>query len=60
MEIDRKDTNILIGKRLREARTNMNKSKAEFACLLDVTEEHYRKLEAGTTGLSADKIFTDE
>ena len=31
MEIDRKDTNIQIGKRLREARTNMNKDKAEFA-----------------------------
>ena len=57
MELDRTDTNRLIGKRLREARTNMNKSKAEFACLLDVTEEHYRKLEAGTTGLSADKIL---
>ena len=57
MEIDRKDTNILIGKRLREARTNMNKDKAEFASVLDVTEEHYRKLEAGTTGLSADKIL---
>lgn len=59
MEIDRKDTNIQIGKRLREARTNMNKDKdkAEFAATLDVTEEHYRKLEAGATGLSADKIL---
>lgn len=57
MEIDRKDTNIQIGKRLREARTNMNKDKAEFAAALDVTEEHYRKLEAGATGLSADKIL---
>ena len=57
MEIDRKDTNIQIGKRLREARTNMNKDQAEFAATLDVTEEHYRKLEAGATGLSADKIL---
>ena len=39
MEIDRKDTNIQIGKRLREARTNMNKDKAEFAATLDVTEQ---------------------
>ena len=54
---NRKDTNIQIGKRLREARTNMNKDKAEFAATLDVTEEHYRKLEAGATGLSADKIL---
>lgn len=57
MEIDRKDTNIQIGKRLREARTNMNKDKVEFAQTLDVTEEHYRKLEAGATGLSVDKIL---
>lgn len=57
MEVDRKNTNIQIGKRLREARTNMNKDKAEFAAALDVTEEHYRKLEAGATGLSADKIL---
>ena len=51
MEIDRKDTNIQIGKRLREARTNMNKDKAEFAATLDVTEEHYRKLEALRTSV---------
>ncbi|RKJ52522.1 XRE family transcriptional regulator [bacterium 1XD42-8] len=57
MEIDRKDANIQIGKRLREARTNMNVSKAEIAKLLDVTEEHYRKLESGVTGLSADKLL---
>ena len=57
MEIDRKNTNIQIGKRLREARTNMNKDKAEFAATLDVTKEHYRKLEAGATELSADKIL---
>lgn len=57
MDIDRKDTNIQIGKRLREARTNMNIGKSEFAEVLDVTEEHYRKLEAGMTGLSVDKIL---
>ena len=58
MAVNRKDTNIQIGKRLREARVNMNGDKAEFADVLHVTEEHYRKLEAGTTGLSADKLLT--
>lgn len=57
MEIDRKDVNIQIGKRLREARTNMNKDKIEFAQTLDVIEENYRKLEEGSTGLSVDKIL---
>ena len=56
-ENDRKNINIQIGKRLREARTNMNIDKSEFARVLDVTEEHYRKREAGATGLSADKIL---
>lgn len=35
----------------------MNIDKAEFADVLGVTYEHYRKLEAGSTGLSADKIL---
>ena len=57
MEVRRKDINLLIGKRLREARVKLNWSKAEFAAAFDVTEEHYRKLEAGTCGLSTDKIL---
>lgn len=57
MQIRRKDSNLMIGKRLREARVNLNKDKEEFAAALDVTEEHYRKLEAGKSGLSADKIL---
>lgn len=58
MDKIRKDTNIQVGKRLREARTNLNIEAAEFAGLLNVSEEHYRKLEAGSSGLSADKILT--
>lgn len=57
METGRKDTNIQIGKRLREARINMNIDKSEIAAVLDVTVEHYRKLEAGMTGLSVDKVL---
>lgn len=57
MDTDRKDTNIQIGKRLREARRNMNIDKVEIAEVLGVTVEHYRKFEAGSTGLSVDKIL---
>ena len=44
MDTDRKDTNIQIGKRVREARRDMNIDKAEIAEVLGVTVEHYRKL----------------
>lgn len=57
MGSDRKNTNIQVGKRLREARINMNIDKSEIADVLEVTVEHYRKLEAGTTGLSVEKVF---
>ncbi len=57
MKTERKNINIQIGKRLRESRTNMNVDKADIAKVLDVTEEHYRKLEAGATGLSVDKLL---
>lgn len=57
MAEDRKSLNIQIGNRLREARKNLNIDKAEIAQALDVGEEHYRKLEAGSTGLSVDKML---
>lgn len=57
MELKKKDINVQIGKRLREARTNMNIDTSVFAELLEVTEEHYRKLEAGASGLSVDKVL---
>ena len=50
MEIDRKDTNIQIGKRLREARTNMNKDKAEFAATLDVRRNTTASWKPGQLG----------
>ena len=59
LDTGRKDANIQIGKRLREARLNMNLEKSEIADVLDVTVEHYRKLEAGITGISVDKVVTD-
>lgn len=57
MDTERKDANVQIGKRLREARLNMNLEKSEIADVLGVTVEHYRKLEAGTTGISVDKVL---
>ena len=56
LDTGRKDANIQIGKRLREARLNMNLEKSEIADVLGVTVEHYRKLEAGITGISVDGI----
>lgn len=57
MENQRKEANIQIGKRLREARNNLGRTQAEIAILLGVSEEHYRKYESGATGLSADKLL---
>ncbi len=58
MDKTRRNTNILIGKRLREARKNLNYKQLDFADKLGVSEEHYRKFESGATGLSADKLLT--
>lgn len=53
---EKKSANVEIGNRLREIRENINKSQAELAEILDVTDDHYRKLESGTTGLTIEKI----
>ena len=53
----RKDANIQIGNRLREVRNRLGRTREEIAVLFGVTEEHYRKYESGTTGLSADKML---
>lgn len=57
MEIDMKAENIAIGNRLREARHNVNVEKAEMARLFNVSEDHYRKLEAGVNTLTMDKVL---
>lgn len=57
MDNHRRDANIQIGKRLKEARNNLGMTQAEVACTLSVTEEHYRKYESGATGLSTDKLL---
>ena len=57
MENNRKNSNLQIGKRLREARKNLGRTQAEIASSFGVSEEHYRKYESGATGLSADKLL---
>lgn len=57
MDEHRKEANIQMGKRLREARNSLGRTQAEIAVSLGVSEEHYRKYESGATGLSADKIL---
>lgn len=53
---DKKNINIEVGARLREIRENTGYSQAEFAAFLGIGDEHYRKLENGSTGLTVEKI----
>lgn len=57
MEMNKTDYNLQIGRRLQDARENLNLSRAEIAEALDITEEHYRKLDNGITSLSLEKII---
>lgn len=57
MSTQRTDDNMQIGRRLKETRINMKLSKSEVADVLCVLSEHYRKLEAGSTGISVDKLL---
>lgn len=52
----KKNSNVEIGGRLRVIRENLGKSQAEFAEILDISDEHYRKLESGNTGLTIEKV----
>lgn len=56
MKRKKKDLNIEIGKRLHDARDNMGYTQAQFAEMLSITDEHYRKLESGATSVSTDKM----
>lgn len=52
----KKDGNIEIGTRLKVMRENLGKSQAAFAEILDVSDDHYRKLESGNAGLTIEKV----
>lgn len=56
MKRKRKDINIEIGKRLHDARNNLGYTQAQFAELLSISDEHYRKLESGATSVSNEKM----
>ncbi|MGN1147326.1 MAG: helix-turn-helix domain-containing protein [Lachnospiraceae bacterium] len=53
----KKNSNVEIGARLRIIRENLGKSQAEFAEILDVSDDHYRKLECGSAGLTIEKLI---
>lgn len=52
----KKGSNVEIGIRLRIIRENLGKSQEEFAEILNVTDDHYRKIESGSTGLTLEKV----
>ena len=53
---EKKNCNVEIGKRLKRIRENMNYSQAGFAEILDVSDDHYRRLESGASGLTVEKL----
>lgn len=56
MDRIKKKLNVEIGKRLREVRDNLGYTQSQFAEILGVGEEHYRKIELGSTGLTVEKV----
>lgn len=57
MRGERKDINVQIGKRLQDIRENNGYTQERFAECLDVSAEHYRKLESGDYGLQPEKML---
>lgn len=57
MRAEKKEINIQIGKRLQNARENSGYTQETFAEALDVSVEHYRKLESGAYGLQPEKML---
>lgn len=49
---------IQVGERLRNCRENLGYTREEFAKALDVTADHYRKIENGKVRLNTGKIVT--
>lgn len=52
----KKEINVQIGKRLQGVRESGGYSQDHFAEVLNITVEHYRKLENGTYGMQPDKF----
>ena len=56
MKKNKKNCNVEIGKRLKRIRENMGLSQAQFAEILNITEDQYRRIENGVSGLTVEKI----
>ena len=57
MSVEKKELNVLVGYRLQIARENGGYTQEEFAETLDVTVEHYRKVELGVYGLQRENML---
>ena len=54
---ERKELNVLIGYRLQVARENGGYTQEEFAETLNVSVEHYRRVELGRYGLQRENML---
>ena len=57
MKTEKKEINMQIGKRLQSVRENSGYTQEAFAETLEVSVEHYRKLESGVYGLLPEKML---
>ena len=57
MRGEKKEINIRIGKRLKEARESNGFTQEKLAEVLNVGVEHYRKVESGMYGLQLEKML---
>lgn len=56
MSREKKNDNVEIGMRLRAIRMNLGMSQSEFAEILEISDDHYRKVECGSSGLTVEKV----
>jgi len=52
----KKNDNVEIGMRLRAIRINLGKHQSDMAEVLEVSDDHYRKIESGSSGLTIEKV----
>jgi transcriptional regulator with XRE-family HTH domain len=57
MKAEKKEINLQIGKRLQTARENNGYTQETFAEILEISVEHYRKIENGVYGLQPEKML---
>ena len=57
MKAEKKEINLQIGKRLQTARENNGYTQETFAEILEISVEHYRKIENGVYELQPEKML---